>query len=124
MATANVIVLVRDAKTGHIVVTPPKEQLWLVREKIGYGRASKNDYHVLSEVGTKFFEEMDHFRRWHFGFADYYDVYVWDAEAGTDFAHLYNQLQQVSSVLCYRCDPRQNVPGAPYHRTKISEYTN
>ncbi|KAF2808929.1 uncharacterized protein BDZ99DRAFT_444814 [Mytilinidion resinicola] len=95
METSQVIVLVRDARTGRVLVTPPDDQLWLVREKMGLGRASKNDYHVLRSVGPEFFEEMDGYRRWHFGFTDYYDIYLWDAEAGEPYPRLYNKLRQM-----------------------------
>ncbi|KAF2498113.1 hypothetical protein BU16DRAFT_525675 [Lophium mytilinum] len=95
METSKVIVLVRDAKTGQVLVTPPDDQLWLVRQKTGLGRAAKNDYDVLKSVGTEFFEAMDSCRRWHFGFTDYYDIYLWDATAGETFPRLYNKLRQM-----------------------------
>lgn len=59
MMTFEVILLVRDAKTGKILVKPPKEERWLVREKIGFGRASRNEYEELVKVDKEFFEEMD-----------------------------------------------------------------
>lgn len=94
METSHLVILVRDAKTGRTLVTPPKDQLWLVREKIGIGRASKNEYNVITQVGPKFFEQMDKHRRWHFGFDNYYDVYVWDLVPGQAFTHLYNRLHE------------------------------
>jgi len=101
METAHLIVLVRDAKNGRTLVMPPKDELWLIREKVGLGRASKNEYDVLSQVGPKFFEQMDKHRRWHFGFDDYYDIYVWDPVPGNPFSYLYNKLQQVSQKTAY-----------------------
>lgn len=50
--------LVRDRKTGHILIQPPKDELWLVREKSGWGRASRNEFSIVSEVGATFFEQM------------------------------------------------------------------
>ncbi|OCK76507.1 hypothetical protein K432DRAFT_335574 [Lepidopterella palustris CBS 459.81] len=94
METAHIIVLVRDAKTGRTLISPPENELWLVREKVGLGRASKKDYNIISYVGPKFFEEMDKYRKWHFGFDEYYDIYVWDHAPGNPFPYLYNKLQQ------------------------------
>ena len=70
MASCDLVILVRDAKTGDIIVKPPEEELWLVREKVGLGRAAKNDWNVISEVGSEFFEQMDEHRKWHFGFKE------------------------------------------------------
>jgi hypothetical protein len=91
------IVLVRDAKTGLILVEPPESELWLLREKSGVGRAAKNEWNVLKEVGPDLFKEMDDHRRWHLGFTDYYDVYVWQVGAGLGFMSLYTSVQEVSS---------------------------
>jgi hypothetical protein len=41
METGRIRALVRDQKTGLIVHQPPTEELWLVREKSGFGRANK-----------------------------------------------------------------------------------
>jgi hypothetical protein len=93
------IVLVRDAKTGRILVQPPERELWLIREKSGLGRASKNEWNILEEVGTDFFKKADDRRKWHFGFTDYYDVYVWDATPGLSFDPLYGGVTEVSSLM-------------------------
>ena len=70
MQTARLIILVRDAQTGSILVKPPEKELWLIREKSGVGRAARNEWNVVKQVGTQFFEEMDKHRRWHFGFKE------------------------------------------------------
>jgi hypothetical protein len=70
MQTSHLVLLVRDAKTGSILVKPPEDKLWLVREKSGVGRAAKNEWNIIQQVGTNFFEEMDKHRRWHFGFKE------------------------------------------------------
>lgn len=57
MLASKVVLLVRDAKTSKILRSPPKEQLWLHREKAGFGRASKNEWVVRWEVSEKFFEK-------------------------------------------------------------------
>ena len=49
-----VVVVIWDAKTGKIVTQTPKNQMWLNREKSGLGRASKNEWTAVSEVGPSF----------------------------------------------------------------------
>lgn len=70
MQSCQMVLLVRDAKTGKIVVQPPEKELWLLREKSGMGRAAKNEWNVIRSVGPDFFQEMDDYRQWHFGFKD------------------------------------------------------
>jgi hypothetical protein len=50
--------LVRDRKTGRILIQPPEEELWLLREKSGWGRATRNEFDVVGEIGPAFFEQM------------------------------------------------------------------
>lgn len=50
--------LVRDRKTGRILIQPPKDEMWLLREKSGWGRANKNDFNIIAEIGPDFFEKM------------------------------------------------------------------
>ena len=40
---------------------------------------------------------MEEMREWHFGFDDYYDVYVWNLELGEPFPCLYNIVFEVST---------------------------
>ena len=96
MWTGRLVFLVRDAKTGTILAQPPTEEMWLVRHKAGLGRAAKNDWDVRSEVGPQFFEEMEHFRKWKFGFKDHYDVYIWDLKPGQKFLSLHGNITEVS----------------------------
>src|SRR5579859_2531420 len=74
MQTSCLVLLVRDGKTGSILVKPPEEETWLVREKTGLGRAARNEWNVIQKVGTQFFEDMDRHREWHFGFKE---VWQW-----------------------------------------------
>lgn len=87
--------LVRDAKTGRVLISPPEDELWLLREKSGWGRASRNEYEVLGEVGPVFFEAMDKSRKWHFGFEEFYDVYIWDSSPGRSFFILQRKIEEV-----------------------------
>ncbi|MCJ1377759.1 hypothetical protein MMC17_000855 [Xylographa soralifera] len=93
MQTNRMLLLVRDAKTGRIISKPPEEDLWLLREKSGIGRAAKNEWNVIKKVGPDFFKEMDDHRRWHFGFVEHYDLYIWDNVAGGEYVDLYNSIQ-------------------------------
>ena len=95
--TSRVVTLVRDAKTGRILKTPPDKHLWLARRKSGLGRASRTDWEVRLEVGPTFFAKMEELREWHFGFNEYYDVYIWDLEPGEHPSNLYNTIQQVNA---------------------------
>ena len=99
MQTNRMLILVRDAKTGRIILNPPEEDLWLLREKSEIGRAAKNEWNVIKKVGTDFFKEMDDHRRWHFGFVEHYDLYIWDNAAGEDYVDLYNAIQAVGEAL-------------------------
>ncbi|KAL9586659.1 MAG: hypothetical protein Q9203_003783 [Teloschistes exilis] len=100
--THRVITLVRDAKTGRILKTPPSEHLWLVRTKSGYGRASKAEWEIRAQVGPEFFEQIEELRQWHLSFQEHYDVYIWDLVPGEHYANLYNSIQQ-ALLRAHRC---------------------
>ena len=68
-----------------------------MREKSGFGRASKNEFNNLTEIGPEFFERIDSRRQWHLGFEEYYDVYVWDAVPGRSFGSLQRKVEEVSA---------------------------
>lgn len=94
MRTHELVMFVRDVKTGNVLVQPPREQLWLLRRKAGIGRAVKNDeWEICKKVGPEFQEEMDSYREWHLDFKEYYDIVIWDLEPGRHFAQLYNAVQ-------------------------------
>ncbi|PVH81349.1 hypothetical protein DL98DRAFT_571218 [Cadophora sp. DSE1049] len=95
MQRHRLLVLVRDAETGSLVIKPPEEERWLWRQKAGLGRASKNEWNVIKNVGPQFFEDMEKYRGWNFSFKEYYDVYVWDLEPGECFPVLYNTVQEM-----------------------------
>jgi len=96
METYELRALVRDPKTGRILIQPPGKELWLIREKSGWGRASRNEFKNNLEVGPKFFEEMDNLRKFHFSFGEYYDVIVWDSTPGRPYILLQRKLEEVS----------------------------
>ena len=109
MQTSKIAVLIRDGKTGKVVYEPPplagperEDNTWLVRRKIGLGRASKNEWDINSSVGPTFFETMEKHRAWHFGFNEYYDVIIWDLTQGNVARHLYNIIHNVGPCISSR----------------------
>ncbi|KAI0834510.1 hypothetical protein F5Y06DRAFT_156139 [Hypoxylon sp. FL0890] len=90
MRTGELLLLVRDGKTGKIITAPEEEHLWTIRHKEGLGRASKNDWEVVLEVGPDYFEMVDIVRKWRLGFDDYYEVWLWDFVPCNDAIPLYN----------------------------------
>ncbi|KAL6355081.1 hypothetical protein LRP88_11558 [Fusarium phalaenopsidis] len=62
MRTGELLVMVRDGKTGRVITAPPKEQLWTYRMKQGLGRASKNEWRNVLEVGPLYFDMTDMLR--------------------------------------------------------------
>ncbi|KAH6603838.1 mfs allantoate [Trichoderma cornu-damae] len=90
MRTGELLVLVRDGKTGRVITAPPEEHLWTYRRKHGIGRASKNEWNVVLEVGPEYFDMTDTLREWRFGFHDYYDVFIWDFVPDQSPMDMYN----------------------------------
>ncbi|KAL7931850.1 hypothetical protein V8C35DRAFT_308732 [Trichoderma chlorosporum] len=90
MRTGELLLLVRDGKTGRVITAPPDEHLWTYRRKQGIGRASKNEWQNVLEVGIDYFDMTDKLREWRFGFDDYYDVFIWDFVPGETPLRMYN----------------------------------
>lgn len=90
MRSGYLLVLVRDGKTGRVITAPPEEHLWTYRRKQGIGRASKNEWVNVLEVGPHYFEMTDALRKWQFGFDDYYDVVIWDLPSDQPPMEMYN----------------------------------
>ena len=94
MQTNRVLLLVRDATDGRILIEPSKDEQWLLREKSGVGRTA--DWIVRKEIGDDFYEELEKHRNWHLGFSEYYDLIVWDREAGQSFGNVFSTILEVS----------------------------
>jgi hypothetical protein len=90
MQSRYVVMLVRDAKTGRVLVTPEEEHCWLVRTKVG-----RSDWVVKKSVGDDLFQQISgkKAREWQFGFTDYYDVIIWDLLPAQPFAVVFTTLQ-------------------------------
>ncbi|KAK5122094.1 hypothetical protein LTR85_004340 [Meristemomyces frigidus] len=84
MQSGRLCLLVRDAKTGRILVKPPEEHLWIVWYKSGMGHASKNEWVEAKKVGEDMFEMLSTKEAvpWRFGFNEYYDLQIWDLQPG------------------------------------------
>lgn len=98
MRTGELLLMVRDGKTGRVITAPPEEQLWTYRVKQGIGRASKNDWTNILNVGPDYFAMTDALREWRFSFNDYYDVFIWDFAPGQSAMETYNVVIQVCFI--------------------------
>lgn len=95
MESYKMAIMVRDGRTGNIIVQPPQEHKWLIRTKSGLGRASRSEWQIVKEIDDKFWDEIDRVREWSLGFKDYYDICVWDIEPGEHYSSLYNSIQEL-----------------------------
>ncbi|EEQ92317.2 uncharacterized protein BDCG_07437 [Blastomyces dermatitidis ER-3] len=89
MQASRMMLVVRDGKTGKILVKPPDDNAWLFREKIGHRRGSQAPWNVIKRVDEAFFNEMERRRAFRLGFDDFYDVYIWSSTCGEPFEALY-----------------------------------
>ncbi|KAL6924063.1 hypothetical protein FSST1_001337 [Fusarium sambucinum] len=92
LRAGELLVMVRDGKTGRVITAPDEEQLWTLRRKSGLGRAAKNEWDNILEIGPDFMKLTDMLREWRFGFNDFYDIYIWDLVPGEDHAEMYNRV--------------------------------
>ncbi|KAG4427609.1 hypothetical protein IFR05_016909 [Cadophora sp. M221] len=122
MQRHRLLLLVRDAETGDLVIKPPEDERWLFRQKSGLGRAAKNEWNVIKSVGPEFFEDMERYRGWNFSFKEYYDVYVWDLEPGECFPALYNAVQEMifKALRCWKGADMYNL-AAPVLKTLYTD---
>ncbi|ESU14050.1 hypothetical protein FGSG_07746 [Fusarium graminearum PH-1] len=89
-----VLVMVRDGKTGRVITASPKEHLWTYRKKTGLGRAARDEWENILEMGPEFMKLTDQLREWRFGFNDFYDVYIWDLKPGQDEVEIFNKVSE------------------------------
>lgn len=100
MSTHRVVLMVRDAKTGRMLVTPPAEECWLARDRVqtrGLEEGDdEDDWRVTKTVDETLFEQMSgkKHREWQFGFTDYYDVVIFDLDPGEPIAVMCNLIQE------------------------------
>ncbi|KKZ63042.1 hypothetical protein EMCG_02612 [[Emmonsia] crescens] len=95
MQPSRIMLVVRDGKTGKILVKPPDDHAWLFREKIGHRRGSRAPWNVLRRVDEAFFNEMERRRAFRLGFDDFYDVYIWSSAPGEPFEALHSDIVEM-----------------------------
>lgn len=83
MRSGELLLAVRDGRTGKVITAPDDDNaLWTLRYKMGMGRAAKNDWETVLEVGPSYFQAVEYFRNWRLGFDDYFEVWIWDFVPG------------------------------------------
>ncbi|KAG5296501.1 hypothetical protein I7I50_09691 [Histoplasma capsulatum G186AR] len=92
MQASRMMLVVRDGKTGKIIVKPPDNNAWLFREKIGHRRGSRAPWNVIKQVDEAFFNEMERRRAFRLGFHDFYDIYIWSSTPGEPFEALHSSI--------------------------------
>jgi len=96
MRAGELLIMVRDGKTGQIITSPSPDQLWTWREKHGIGRANKSEWTNVLEVGPLYFLKVDMLRNFYLDFDDYYDIWIWDFVPGDRPVVLYNTIVEVT----------------------------
>lgn len=103
MQTSRMFILARDGKTGEIISSPDKEEIWLSRILIGLSRNPEDaNIQTLRFVGEQFFEEMDKLRSFHLGFADFSDIYIWSADPSVHWQLLHASILEVNFTVSYK----------------------
>ncbi|KAI1620384.1 hypothetical protein EDD37DRAFT_177569 [Exophiala viscosa] len=95
MRALEIMILVRDGRTGRIIVQPPEKELWLERRRGGYGRSARAEWDTIKYVGPDFFEEMEKYRSFRLGFDDYYEIYIWSSNPGGQGQELHSHVLKV-----------------------------
>ncbi|KAK2803520.1 hypothetical protein FQN50_006955 [Emmonsiellopsis sp. PD_5] len=122
MQTSRMMLVVRDAKTGKIIVKPPDGQAWLSREKMGHGRASRTPWKITKRVDEAFFTEMEERRAFRLGFDDFYDVYIWTTTAGQSFSALHSGILEMLCKAHRVTRPSEIlIASAPYLKTLTTD---
>lgn len=99
MPKNRVLVLVRDAMDGRILIQPPQEQRWLLRMVSGRAASiEEQEWVVEKQIDGGFFEELERSCKWTVAFSEHFDIIVWDREAGLPFAHVYATVFKVSTL--------------------------
>lgn len=94
MRPGEYMILVRDGKTGRIIVAPNEEHRWIARSRSGVGIKpgmlhDDDAWNIELEVDSYFFELAAEACSWDFGFTNYYEVYIWDFAPGLKALKMY-----------------------------------
>ncbi|KAK4167641.1 hypothetical protein QBC43DRAFT_311164 [Cladorrhinum sp. PSN259] len=101
MRPGEYLILVRDGKTGRIIVAPDERHRWIARSRAGVGakaghpsREDDDGWNTEFEVDSYFFELAEEQRSWDFSFTAYYEIYIWDFVPGTSPQKLYQFIKE------------------------------
>lgn len=94
-------ILVRDGKTGRIIVAPEEQHRWIARSHRGVGlkpgqaMASGNGdgWAIECAVNTEFFGVALEECEWGFNFTDCYEIYIWDFAPGRKPNKMYQAIK-------------------------------
>ncbi|KAK4232195.1 hypothetical protein QBC38DRAFT_464667 [Podospora fimiseda] len=94
------LILVRDGKTGRIIVAPPENHRWIARTRSGVGirpghpDRDNDGWEVHLEVDSYFFDIAEEQRSFDMNFNDYYEIYIWDFAPGHKAIKLYQFIKE------------------------------
>ncbi|KAK3990144.1 hypothetical protein QBC44DRAFT_72016 [Cladorrhinum sp. PSN332] len=100
MRPGEYLVLVRDGKTGRIIVAPDEKHRWIARSRSGVGvkpghpGSDDDGWNIELEVDSYFFELAEEQRSWDFSFNGYYEIYIWDFVPGIKPIKLYQFIRE------------------------------
>lgn len=112
--TAELIVYIRDCKTGEMIVEPPEEEKWIIRDKMGAGRLHRGKWTIRQPFDRTFKANLERDRLWK-SFRDCLDVVVWDRLPARPPEQLQYTLMKVRMFLLYPLE---------YLAHQFSYYTN
>ncbi|KAK3339984.1 hypothetical protein B0T25DRAFT_618719 [Lasiosphaeria hispida] len=83
MRPGELLMLVRDGRTGRVIVAPEEKHRWICRSsRLGDMREQRRitgqDWEVEGGVGIDFLGTAKEQRKCKFGCNDYYEIYIWD----------------------------------------------
>ena len=112
MQRSHVTMMVRDAKSGSVLVKPESEYIWLDRHKAGYDCFGDPEWDdglsVNEELLTTF--STRRVREWQFGFTDYYEVICWDVVPNRSFSTLHATILDALLKANRVCSGADNFP--------------
>lgn len=91
---SELIVYIKDCKTGHVLVDPPVDERWIIRDKIGAGRLHRGKWTIRHPFDKVFKATLERERLWQ-SFRDCLDVVIWDRLPARPPEHLQYTLMKV-----------------------------
>ncbi|KAI5850540.1 hypothetical protein DFP73DRAFT_473014 [Morchella snyderi] len=91
---SELIVYIKDCKSGQTLVDPPMEERWIIRDKIGAGRLHRGKWTIRHPFDKAFKATLERERLWQ-SFRDCLDVVIWDRLPARPPEHLQYTLMKV-----------------------------